>query len=402
MVSDPRKYVMLWLRNKGITINERGILTSPDDRDHFELFDSLYLDYCEQIAAFNAAADKKIQGAKETNLRKALDEYISIELVRRRQQVFNAIKFNGTSSLSLLEEFVEAVTGTRNVTTINVMAHFLWTIKRRFIDKEVVYHIMPIIYGKQNGGKSKSLQRLFKPLANLTLELKLTEITDPRYAFSLSRNYVVILDEMAGFRKADVETLKRQITASYNDVRKLNTNTVIKIKQNASFIGTSNAPVNELIFDVTGARRFYEIRALDKIDWDKINSLDYIALFQGIDENLERGYIEGVFEEVKKEQENLVGLDELNIFMEHHKITSGTKEVAATHMYQAYAIWADTNGIKTPLNSIWFGRKLSNKGLNAEIRKLRGKATRVYLVADDCSLLKESYDPLASDYNKWN
>jgi hypothetical protein len=401
LIADPRKYVQWWLRAKSITIDERGGLSSPDKRDYFELFDTLILDYCQQIQDYNSYADKKIKGAPETNMRKALDELISIEMVKRRAEIFAKIKFSGTENLEPIERFVKAVTGKIEKQVVGVMAHFIWQIKRRLDDKDIVHHIMPILFGAQGGGKSLSVHKLFKPLTNLTLELSLTEVTDPRFYFSLNRNFVVVLDEMAGMKKADVDILKKQISASYNDVRKLNTNVVTKIKQNASFMGTTNRPVNELIFDTTGARRFYEIKALDKLDWETVNSIDYNALFQGIDETKDRGYLEAVLTEVQKDQESLIGIDELNAFMESCQLKDGTKEISSTLVYEAYKSWAEVNGIKNPINSVWFGRKISNKGIVSIKKKVKGKLTTYYMIDENSELHKKGYDPLSTDLMPW-
>jgi len=404
MISDPRKYVAWWMKIKGISVDERGGLASKDKREYQDIFDTLMLDYNEQIADFNITAERRIKGATDTNIKRALDEIISLEMVRRRAEIFETVKFGGTENLDELQKFVVAVTGKNNRTVLGVLAHFLWQVKRKLVDKEVLYHIMPIIVGAQGGGKSKSLQHLFAPLMNLTLDLNLPDVTDSRFHFSLNRNFVVILDEMAGAKRADVDNLKKQISATYNDSRKLGGNIVTKLKQNASFIGTSNRPVNEIIFDTTGARRFYEIKALAKLDWDAINTIDYTTLYKGINETRERGYLEEVMEDVQKDQENLVGLDELTAFLESHQVIPGTKEISATVIYDAYKIWADSNGIRNPVNSVWFGRKVSNRGILSQIKKVRNKASTIYMISEESELHKKSFDPLASDLDlkKWN
>lgn len=404
MISDPRKYVAWWLKAKKISVDERGSLSSPDKREYTELFDTLILDYCEQVNDFNMIAEKRIKGAPETNIRKALDEIVSLEMVKRRAAVFETVRFLGTENMTPLERFVTAVTGKAEAKVIGVLAHFIWQIKRRLIDKDVVFHIMPILFGAQGGGKSKALQQLFKPLTNLTLDLTLTEVTDPRFYFSLNRNFVAVLDEMAGAKRTDVEILKKQISATYNDVRKLGGNIVTKIKQNASFIGTTNRPVNEIIFDSTGARRFYEIKSLDKLNWDEINDINYIELFQGIDETKSNGYLEDVMEEVKKDQEDLIGVDELTAFMEIHQIVPGTKEISANVIYDAYKLWTDNNGVKNASNSVWLGRKIKNRGIPCTVKKVRNKSTRFYMISEESDLHKKMFDPLASelDEKKWN
>lgn len=395
VINDPRKYVTWWLTTRKISVDERGGLTSPDKRDYFELFDTLVLDYCQQIADFNRNADRAIKAAPETNLKKALDEIISVKMVERREEVFAALKFNGKENLSNLETFVKAVTGKAENKVVGVLAHFLWQVKRRMADKEVVFHIMPIMVGAQGGGKSLSLQRLFKPLIHLTLELSLTEVTDARFYFALNKNYIAVLDEMAGAKRADVEVLKKQISASYNDVRKLNTNTVTKIKQNASFIGTSNRNVNELIFDSTGARRFYEIKALDRLDWNAINSINYNELYQGINENRERGYLEDVLSEVVEDQKDLIGIDELTEFIDANQIKPGTKEITAHTLYGMYKEWNETNGVKHSPSASWFGRKLKNRSIDSIEKRVRGKLVKFYLIDEKSMVHNKTFDPLA-------
>lgn len=404
MISDPRKFVAKWLELKKISVDERGGLSAADKREYQEIFDTLVLDYYEQIEAFNRATERRIKGSPETHLRKALDEIVSLELVKRRAEIFEKIKFSGTENLTILNQFVNATIGKNNPTVVGVMAHFLWQIKRKLMDKEILYHIMPILYGGQGAGKSKALQHLFRPLTNLTLDLSVTEVTDPRFYFSLNRNFVCILDEMAGAKKTDVDNLKKQISATYNDVRRLGGNIVTKIKQNASFIGSTNRPVNEIIFDTTGARRFYEIKTLDRLDWEAINSIDYMSLYRGIDENRERGYLEEVMDQVVEDQKELIGIDELTAFMQAHRVLPGTKEISANTVYDAYKTWAENNGIKNPINSVWFGRKLKNRGIANITKSLHGKTTRVYMIDEDSVLHSKSHDILGVNVEgrKWN
>lgn len=404
MISDPRKYIAWWLDKKKITVDSRGALRSPDKRDLHDLFDTMVLDYYEQIASFNKLADKKVSGASEAILKKAFDEFLSFERLRRKEQVMEQLKYAGADDLSQLERYVKALTGKTEAKVIGVMAHFIWQIKRKLNDKEAIFHIMPILYGPQEAGKSVAMQKLVAPLEGLTLELQVPEIGDNRFYFSLNHNFVVLFDEMSGASKTDVDVLKRQITASHIDVRKLGTNIVSKIRQNASFIGTTNRPVNELIYDPTGARRFYEIKTLPKIDWDEIGSINYIQLYKGIDENRERGYIEAVLADVKEDQKDLIGIDELAAFIEAHQLTEGTKEISSIAIYAAYRAWAEVNGLRNIINSVWFGRKLKNKGIAYTIKKYKGKTTRFYLVNEESSLHKMAADPLASelDLKKWN
>jgi hypothetical protein len=66
---------------------------------------------------------------------------------------------------------------------------------------------------------------------------------------------------------------------------------VPSVKQSCSFIGCTNKNTFEVLWDPTGARRFWEIKTLPKVNWEIINSIDYEELWKGIDESLENGYM---------------------------------------------------------------------------------------------------------------
>lgn len=403
MISDPRKYVRKWLEAKSITIDERGTLVSSDGRDNTELFDTLFLDYNEQVAFFNLAADKKIRAVHEGHLQKALHELIALHVLDARKKLFEKIKFSGTEALTPLENFVTAMTGKNDLTTVGVMAHFIWGIKRKLLGLDTAFQIMPIILGKQEAGKSYSVEKLLSPIKHLTLEMNLNEVIDPRNLLAFGRNFAIIINEMAGANKTDVEKLKNLITTKHNDVRKLHTNDVIKSRQNTSLIGTTNKPVAEIIYDPSGARRFYEIRTLDKMDWTVIENLDYIALWTGINENRARGYYEEHKTGINENQEELKGLEEVQVFLDFYKVKPGNKEIAALILYETYKSWCESNGVKNPLNSVWFSRRLTGKGFRKPSTKtVRGKAASVYYIGEEATELhgKTPYDPLISQEAK--
>lgn len=400
MKFDPRPYVDYWLHKKKITIDERGNLNCADKREFSDLFETLFLDYLEDVSAFNRVAEKdaKAKSYKQGEIQMALNEVISLEVHRRRQEIISKLSCTG-QNLVPLQKFVQAATGQCEPKVVAIMAHFLWMVKRKMLDKEVVWHIMPILYGPQGCGKTYAIKKFIEPLGNMTLEMRVSELVDSRFQFALNNNFIAFLDELAGAQKTEVEVLKNQITATHNDSRKLGKNKVFKIKQNVSLIGATNRPVSEIIYDPTGARRFYEIITLPKMDWPAICSIDYTAMYKGIDENLDRGYIEEHLQEISKDQESLVVSDELTAFIEQYNIhTDGkTREISCNGLYDIYVIWAESNGIK-PLNSIWFGRKFVNKGIPGHQRRVGNKMTRFYMINEESTVHRKSLigDPLAA------
>ena len=165
MTSDPRKFVRLWLTRNNVTIDERGTLQSADNRDNIELFDTMFLDYNEQIASFNYEADKKIKAVPETHLKKALEEFISLHITEERKKLFQ-MKFAGAEDLSQLRAFCIAVTGKDESHVVAVLAHYLWTIKRRIVNKDTYYQLMPILIpGRKMVENPSRLNASFNPLA---------------------------------------------------------------------------------------------------------------------------------------------------------------------------------------------------------------------------------------------
>ena len=399
MAVSPRQFVAAWLSRKKVTIDERGTLVSPDKKNYHGLFKAMWLDYKEQMKSEAFELGKKPFFDTETDINKALDELIENEILQRLAVITAGLACEIESN-SLMRKFVLALTGKEDALVICVMSHWLWLVKRKMNDLPVVHQLMPILYGPQGAGKSVALQHLLSPIANLTLELSLTEITDPRFYFALNANFVAILDEMAGAKRADVEALKKQVTAIYNDARKLGTNMVIKIKQNSSLIGTTNKPVGELIYDTTGARRFFQVDVPPKVDWDAINTIDYTALFKGINEKRARGYIEELLPDMLKAQEKLVGKDELTAFLEHYQIdplargVDRLKDIACGDLYALYQSWCETNGVSKPINSIWFGRKLGPMGIEFGTKSAGGKSHRTYLINKESTVHAKTYDSL--------
>lgn len=403
MTSDPRKFVRLWLTHKEVTVDERGGLQSSEGRDYDQILNTIILDYNEQMNLLNYKSDKKVKLASDTHLQKALEEFISYEVMEKRKKIFEKIVFFGAENLSSLEKFVMAMTGKTEPQVIAVFAHFLWTIKRKLLNKEVVWPIMPIILGKQSAGKSYSIEKLISPLNSLSLEISLTEVIDPRFHVSFSKNFIVLINEMAGANRTDVEKLKNLITTKHNDVRKLHTSTVTKVKQNVSLIGTTNRPVGEIIYDTTGARRFYEIKSLDKMDWPTIKSgIDYYQLWQGINENREEGYYEEHQASISADQEDLIAIDEIQVFLDSLNIKPGTKEIATHLVYSAYRTWCENNGSKLT-NSSWFTRKLRGKGFKKPAKKqIKGKITDIYFINEDSEMHERSvYNPMATPAKEW-
>lgn len=414
VLNDPRLYVLNYLSTNNIIVNERGELNDGTNKNNLEIFDTMYLDYLEQIRFYNAKetarfnADKATSGknaqpkqlihaASEKILQKALNELITFKKISFRQEVIDSFVCQ-TEDLEPLKAFVKAVVGKNSPEDEAVLAHWMWQVKNKMLGNTVTYHIMPILYGKQGGGKTVAITKLIQPLNNFRLNISLDQMTDDRYFKSMSENFVVVFDEMQGAGRSDIDALKKQVTIDYNDYRPLGTNDVFKVKQACSFIGATNRPVAEQIVDTSGMRRFWQVDCQDKLDWDVISSLDYQVMWQGIDENKTDGYILSQIDSISAKQEEMVAKDDISLFMDELGIVAGktpTKEVLTSVLYNEYKHFCQNNGFK-PLASNWFGRKMAGRGVKRLVKTNPDtkKTGNFFLIPEDVVLY---HDHLMSD-----
>lgn len=369
ILGDPRLYVQAYLAANSIEVNERGELKDSSMRNNLDIFDTMYLDYLSQIKAHNISEKEKaaqlrntVAPAAEKILQKALNELISKEKLAYRAQIMKSFKCE-KEDLTSVRAFIKALTGDENEDDIAIVAHWMWQVKSKMLDKAPSYHVMPILYGKQGGGKTVAMTKLIGPINNFRLNISLDQMTDDRYFKSMGENYVIVFDEMQGAERSDIDALKKQVTIDYNDYRPMGTNEVYKVKQACSFIGATNRPVAEQIVDGSGMRRFWQLNCQDKMDWDVITNIDYIRMWKGIDENKVDGYVLSQIESISAKQEEMVAKDDITAFMDEMGIVAGktpTKQVSSSLLYAEYRAFCERNGYK-PCNASWFGRKIAGR-----------------------------------------
>jgi len=288
--------------------------------------------------------------------------------------------------LRLTKELVHAYTGGNNPLDVAALAHFWWQVKRKSLGMPVSNHLMIVLFGPQGCGKSRAIQKIMGPFDEYgyTIEGNLAQITDDRWMPTLAEKFVCFLDEMGHAEKADVSVLKNVISALRVNPRKLGSNKHYDIAQRASFIGASNRPLNELIFDGTGMRRFWQINCAAKMDWSKISTIDYKALFQGIDEDREDGYLAGeILDQFKRAQCGLVNHDDITFFIDdagHAPGETFDQFFSSAEVYSSFCKWAVANGSKFSPTKHEFLKKFKNKGFQEVIKNHDGKTHRGFWI----------------------
>jgi hypothetical protein len=390
-LTDPRLYIPAWLSAHGVTVSESGQLIEPSaSRPLNEIFDSMWLDLGSQVRAYNVAdaqkpkAERKgpIRPINERDLQKALNELIAKAKASHRANTIRKLACTG-DNIAHVESFLTALTGHANPLQVAAFCHWLWQVKRKMLGKDIAHHLMIVFRGKQGCGKSTAILKALNPIQAYTLMLDFDQLKDQRHWKALSENYVIFLDEMSGVERSEAAQIKRLVSIPTLDYKPLYSNDNVKIRQACSFLGATNLPVNELLPpDRSGMRRYLEIVTLDTLNHDLINSIDYLALWQGIDEAKESGYITEFLSELREKQKDLITEDDIETFINEHNLKpvlpGETIEVPFEIIYDAYRVWCDQNGIKAQ-SSNWVGRKLVNRGLpQPKQKKVSGKNMKVY------------------------
>jgi hypothetical protein len=194
------------------------------------------------------------------------------------------LKFKA-AEVDLVADWVEAATGARNELDVVIMKHFIWQVKRKLFKLPVEFHMMVVAVGKSGGGKSVAVHKFLEPLAEVTSLRDLRIFNDQFARRAFARSYVIFFDELGRSEDADVNLLKNTITAPSVDWRGLGSESVHSAPQNSTFIGCSNSPLRERIKDPTSSRRFWQLDCAERLNWERINSIDYQSLWRSVDEN---------------------------------------------------------------------------------------------------------------------
>jgi hypothetical protein len=214
-----------------------------------------------------------------------------------------------------LAAWARAVTGRDDPTDVKVLAHWLWLVKRLAIGGRTEWDVMPIVYGKEHGsGKSTATERLIEPLEELATTINAATLTDQRCFRVLHTMLVGRWEEMSGAAKAEVEALKHTVTAPEINYRVMATHSMVVARRTMSFIGTSNNSVDMMVGDTTGARRFYQLDAMPKLDHEVINRLDPATIWRAVSE-ADAAPIHAVIQVVREAQAGLVHRDAVSMWL---------------------------------------------------------------------------------------
>jgi predicted P-loop ATPase len=369
ILSEPRAFVPYWFQQKQLRVQGNLILdTKNKSFDLSWVLLGSWLDYGGELRRFNAESDRgdRVKGFPEKDLVKAIEEYLIVKKQEALKEIMLEIECKN-ENLDELRRFLMATTGKCDEVELAVLAHMIWQVKRKISNRKVYEHQMVIFRGAQGIGKTEAIRKIFKPLLGWFKSASLSEITDDRWKLFLREGFVVFCDELQYAERTSVDALKNIISAETFETRKLGTNIYVNVTQSCTFIGATNRSVSEMIRDSTGMRRFFEIESLQRMDWEMLNSIDALKIWQGIDESREKLYIAPYKSEISLRQEKLILPDSDEEFLEHFQLLKGDREsmtefLPNADLYATYCVYAKKNGERQKASNV-FHRRIKNNGL---------------------------------------
>jgi hypothetical protein len=341
---------------------------------------------------------RQFSGEKiEIIIDRIMDEYS----YRLKQKTIKKIIFRNEAAILGIEQLkrmLQASTGIIDPLDLVVVQHWIWLTKRKMLGLKVGHHVMLVFYGAQGGGKSELLTRLLQPIVGLYRPGDFLQVSDER-CYRMFKDPVIFIDEMAGAERACINRIKNLITSPTVTGRPLYGNRMEEIRNNATWIGGSNFPLDEIIKDDSGNRRFYQIDCLPKGQWDRdsINEIDYLSIWQSVDENgqspLESA---GLVEAMHERQQSWRFKSSVEEYViENHLIPDPAQQetffVPLSEIVAHYTFWCRGMGRRPSFSTLDnLGRQLSRR-LKGDRQTVNGKQVRGYLLARPLSEDRETF-----------
>ncbi len=175
-----------------------------------------------------------------------------------------------------------------------VLKHVVWTVKRRLFELKDYCPIFLNVFGSAGIGKSELLRAMFsifpssmKSSVNNASEL----FNDDRQTFRFAQHYIIIMDELTGLNRADLNKLKNQIDSLIVIYRMLGYNKTASGRNNAQLIGTSNTRLANTLITDRDVRKWAELDMFAYPDAEvpakmvkPLIDFDWLTLWRSVDE----------------------------------------------------------------------------------------------------------------------
>ncbi|WP_413560752.1 VapE domain-containing protein [Bdellovibrio sp. HCB209] len=361
---DPREWIVKWLAEKNLVFNHK---TRSYRRDSEEL-SSLFVSNDMVIEASRA-------GIIRDHILRALENYEITALKKAKDVVVEKVAFDGRLRTEEWESLCVALTGGVDKLHIAVLQHFMWQVKMKLCGKydKVVYHMMPVLVGRIQGkGKTTAIGRLVAPVSDVANDGgRFSMYSDSREAFNLAESFVIVFDEMQKADRADIEAIKNGITSSKVSYRVLGHNRQITAHNAHTAIGSSNQPLNKIVRDTSGARRFWQLDA-DHLDWNLLDKVDFNELWKSIDVELSSPILPFIKDIEKVQNETIRNKSQVELWLEDSGLDKSEKTTLGDELYRSFVRFVEYANAGHPLSRNSFYDELEAIGY-AKIKKKDGQ-----------------------------
>jgi hypothetical protein len=163
---------------------------------------------------------------------------------------------------------------------------FIWRVKNHM--RGVWHHhahLMPILHGPQEDGKTAAMKHLFEPVPEMVASVGFDILDDNSKSYMLSTMPILFFDEMAGTTKADIERLKALMTDSTKQLREIYQRAATRTLM-FSTAGCTNKDTSGLIRDETGNRRFIQFESrYNDVRGGALADIDALKIWRSVNEN---------------------------------------------------------------------------------------------------------------------
>ena len=235
----------------------------------------------------------------------------------------------------------------------HIWRQWIYTIKCRLNGKSARCPIFPILYGTGGIGKSRGIRKLYSPLpphkCNLVKEGQKV-VDSEKHTQLLIEKLVIHLEEMGGMDKASIEKLKTILDMEYVSYVPLYTNTPKQGFVTATFIGSSNTAVKNVLLSTDTNRKWVQVNfyspppegaegreAFIRARVKAIEDFDYLNLWQSVNEAGPEPFTEQVYERYRKYVEATCrSSTPTTDYIEHIKQTKAGLWIGKKELYEDY------------------------------------------------------------------
>lgn len=387
----PYEYVSAWFFKKGYAINAREEIEFSDRRENMDVtITQLHCDYNDShrerrliVRTYNENLPNKRAEKLPSPIGftvKELDNAIRIYIKTKADEAFEALKERLTYSKEAetskeLEKMLEIVRPNHSSLDVAVFKHIIWQVKQRLWNRKSRHELIVSFFGKQGAGKTTLVRQLAEPIKELFVERKMSDIVgDERNSFMLQKAYLILFEELENASRVDIDSLKALTSKDAMNWRILGKNLDGNGFMNTTFVCTSNKPIRQVFYDPTGMRRFYEITVVDEIPRRKINAVNFLKIWQSVDEAAECPIENRIKELYEHQNTEYKAQSTVEAFLEEKNIKPSLdveKRIPLKQLYKDYKDFCEEYGFKSPVSVITFSHDLTSQGYG-KVRHSKG------------------------------